>query len=198
MRSVNRAHEELCSGPEWAGHLVEAVLEPFVARFDLGDDMLEAGPGWGAATAWLHRRVRRLTAVEVDSDTADRLRARFGDAIEVVTGDCAATGLACGGFDSVGTFTMLHHVPTPARQHAVLAECFRLLRPGGVLVGSDSLASDDLHRFHEDDTYNPLEPARLLVQLQVLGFERVTVAVDEHLLFAAYRPAAPGASPPSP
>ena len=74
-----------------------------------------------------------------------------------------ATGMTFGdaSFDSVATFTMLHHVPTAAAQDRILAEALRVLRPGGVLFGSDSLASNDLHEFHAGDTYNPVEPAAL-------------------------------------
>ena len=75
-------------------------------------------------------------------------------------------------FDSVGSFTMLHHVPTTALQNQILAEALRVLRPGGVLVGSDSLPSDGLHAFHEGDTCHPVEPSALLVRLQTLGFAR--------------------------
>lgn len=67
---------------------------------------------------------------------------------------------------------MLHHLPTQARQFSTLCEAFRLLRPGGVLLGADSLASQELHRFHEGDTYNPIDPARLLVFVQAAGFAR--------------------------
>ena len=88
-------------------------------------------------------------------------------------------------FDSAGCFTMLHHVPTLALQNKILAEAFRVLRPGGVLIGSDSLASTHLHEFHEADTYNPVEPASLLPRLQTLGFSKVTVIVDDSLLFIA-------------
>ena len=96
----------------------------------------------------------------------------------VIVGDCAAPDLTDAAFDSVGTFTMLHHLPTERLQYATLREAFRLLKAGGVLVGSDSLASNDLHDFHADDTYNPVDPARLLVCLQVLGYRRITVSVD--------------------
>jgi SAM-dependent methyltransferase len=92
-------------------------------------------------------------------------------------------------FDSVGSFTMLHHVPTLALQNKILAEAFRVLRPGGVLVCSDSLASNDLHHFHEGDTYNPVEPTSVLGRLQTLGFEKITVIVDESLKFVAHKPA---------
>jgi SAM-dependent methyltransferase len=88
----------------------------------------------------------------------------------------------------VGSFTMLHHVPTTARQNQILAEALRVLRPGGVLVGSDSLPSDGLHAFHEGDTCHPVEPSTLLVRLQTLGFGAVMVAVDEVLMFTARKP----------
>ncbi len=80
---------------------------------------------------------------------------------------------------------MLHHVPTPALQNAILAEALRVLRPGGVLIASDSLASDGLHHFHEGDTYNPVEPGSLVCRLQTLGFGGLTVMVDDVLKFVA-------------
>jgi hypothetical protein len=79
-------------------------------------------------------------------------------------------------------------VPTTALQNQILAEALRVLRPGGVLVGSDSLPSDGLHCFHEGDTCHPIEPSTLLVRLQTLGFGAVMVAVDEELMFTARKP----------
>ena len=64
-----------------------------------------------------------------------------------------------------------------------------MLRPGGVLIGSDSLPSNELHHFHADDTYNPVEPASMLCRLQTLGFANVTVIVDYLLKFIATKPA---------
>jgi SAM-dependent methyltransferase len=40
-------------------------------------------------------------------------------------------------------------------QQRLLEEVVRVLRPGGLLVGADSLASNDLREFHHGDTYNP-------------------------------------------
>jgi ubiquinone/menaquinone biosynthesis C-methylase UbiE len=72
----------------------------------------------------------------------------------------------------------------------VLAQAFRVLRPGGVLVCSDSLPSDALHHFHVGDTYNPVEPSSVLARLQTLGFERIIIAVDAELRFSARKPTA--------
>ena len=88
-------------------------------------------------------------------------------------------------FDTVATCTMLHHVPTRALQDKVLAEAFRVLRPGGTFLGSDSLPSDDLHQFHEGDTYNPVEPAAFLTRLQTTGFAAITLHVSYNLVFTA-------------
>jgi ubiquinone/menaquinone biosynthesis C-methylase UbiE len=108
--------------------------------------------------------------------------------VEIATSSATELDYPDGFFDSVGCFTMLHHVPTIALQNAILAEAFRVLRPGGVFIGSDSLASDGLHHFHEGDTYNPVEPASLLTRLQTVGFAPITVIVDDSVLFIAGKP----------
>src|SRR6202042_593354 len=110
--------------------------------------------------------------------------------VSVVLGDAAALEYPDASFDTVATFTMLHHVPTRAQQDRVLAEAFRVLRPGGVFLGSDSLPSDGLHQFHEGDTYNPVEPAAFLTRLQTVGFDAITLTVNYGLMFRASKPAA--------
>jgi len=183
---VNENHAKLLGTPEWAAHLHDDILPLVTSGVDLGDDMLEIGPGPGAATEWLRHRVRRLVAVELDDSAAAALRSRFaGTNVSVVAGDATALDFPDESFDSVGTFTMLHHVPTRALQDAILAEALRVLRPGGTLVGSDSLASEQLHHFHAGDTYNPVEPAALLTRLQTLGFASITITVGHTLLFRA-------------
>lgn len=186
---MNEEHAQLCASPEWAEYLQGEVLASLPALADLGETMLEIGPGPGASTDWLRHRVRRLVAIERDADAAERLRTRFaGTNVEVVDGDAAELPWPDGSFDTVGCFTMLHHVPTRALQQSILAEAYRVLRAGGTFVGSDSLASVDLHHFHAGDTYNPIEPATLLVRLQALGYGPITVVVDDVLKFVARKP----------
>ena len=188
--AMNSNNARLCPSPEWAEHIQNEILPEVTRGLDLGQDMLEIGPGPGAATEWLRQRVRDLTVVEVDDEAAAKLTERYaGTNVHVVIGSAAELGYPDESFDSVGTFTMLHHIPTLALQNKVLSEAFRVLRPGGVLVCSDSLASNDLHHFHHDDTYNPAEPSTLLVWLRALGFTPITITVGDELMFTACKPA---------
>jgi SAM-dependent methyltransferase len=188
---VNENHAKLLGTAEWAAHLHEDILPAVTCGVDLGDDLLEIGPGPGAASEWLRHRVRRLVALELDPSATAALQDRFsGTNVEAVTGDATALSYPDGSFDSVGMFTMLHHVPTRALQDAILAGALRALRPGGTLIGSDSLPSNGLHQFHAGDTYNPVEPAALLTRLQTIGFADITITVGHTLLFRAKK--APG------
>ena len=186
---MNSNHARVCPSPEWAAHMHTDVLPVLCAGVDLGTRMLEIGPGPGATADWLRQR-----------GAAAALRRRFaGTNVHIVHGDAGALPFGDGSFDSAGSFTMLHHVPSAALQNRVLAEVLRVLRPGGTLIASDSLASTSLHEFHEGDTYNPLEPASLLPRLQTIGFGAVMVSVDRGLTFRARKldepdePGAPGA-----
>ena len=182
---MNENHA-LCSTPEWAEFMEAEVLEPVTAGLDLGDEMLELGPGPGATTRWLRHHVKRLVTLELDPDAAARLASDLaGTNVEVEVGDATRSPFAEESFDSVGCFTMLHHVPTAQDQFRILCEAHRVLRPDGVLVGADSLASQGLHEFHEGDTYNPIDPARLFVFLQAAGFCHVMVSAGDGLLFTA-------------
>jgi len=185
---MNQNHA-LCATREWSEDIRDEVVTYMTAHADLGESMLEIGPGPGASTEWLRHEVNRLVALELDASSAAGLAQRYeGTNVEVVVGD--ATGLAYPdeSFDSVGCFTMLHHVPTARLQNTVLAEALRVLRRGGVLVASDSLPSDGLHGFHVDDTYNPIDPGSLIARLQAIGFDRITVVVEDILKFIAHKP----------
>ncbi len=65
---------------------------------------------------------------------------------------------------------MLHHVPTAALQDRVFQELRRVLRPGGLLVGSDSVDAPARRELHEGDTYNPVDPETIPGRLRETGF----------------------------
>jgi SAM-dependent methyltransferase len=179
---MNDQHAELCSSAEWADHLATALV-PWAVGDDagtLGDDVLEVGPGYGLATDLLRPYVGRLTAVEVDPDLAAPLAARLaGTNVEVVVADAAALPFPDARFTGAASFTMLHHVPTIEHQDRLLAEVRRVLRPGAVLVGTDSADSDDFRAFHEDDVCNPIDPVTFGARLEGAGFVDVEVEAGE-------------------
>jgi SAM-dependent methyltransferase len=168
---------EFCSSAEWRTMVEEQILPPVLGDLDLGDDVIEIGPGPGFTTDVLRRRVARLTAVEIDDVLAERLATRLaGTNVEVVRADATHTGLPAGRFTGAGSFNMLHHVPTASAQDAIFGELARVLQPGALLVAADAVYSEGLLAFHEDDTYNPIDPEGLAARLEAAGFEQIEIS----------------------
>jgi ubiquinone/menaquinone biosynthesis C-methylase UbiE len=176
---MNKAHEH-CGSDEWRQMIRDVILPWALGETDLGDDVLEVGPGYGATTDVLSQAVPRLTSVEIDEELAAMLTDRFADApgVEIVRGDASALSYADGRFTGAACFTMLHHVATDELQDRLFAEIARVLRPGAPLVASDSLASEELEAHHEGDTYNPVDPATLPDRLTAAGFEDIEVRTN--------------------
>jgi SAM-dependent methyltransferase len=171
---MNRRHRKLCSSPEWA--TTTATRLPLVLdRAELGDDVLEIGPGYGATTKILVDRYRRLTALEVDTKRAKRLAGEVGGKARVVPGSGAAMPFQDNGFSGVVCFTMLHHVPSPALQDQLFAEARRVLAPGGMFAGSDSQLNLSFRFLHIGDTMIVVDAATLADRLAKAGFTDVRV-----------------------
>jgi SAM-dependent methyltransferase len=178
---MNQEHLTRCSSAEWAEAVQRWIIPWVLETVDLGDDVLEVGPGPGLTTDVLRARVARLTAVEIHPDLAAALAARLANTnVEVVCADATRTPLPAGRFTGAVCLTMLHHVPSRQRQDAVLAEIYRLLHPGGVLAGQDSLDSPDLRALHHDDIYVPVDPAGLQARVEAAGFTAVHVDTNEY------------------
>jgi ubiquinone/menaquinone biosynthesis C-methylase UbiE len=177
---MNKAHE-MCGSDEWRKAMREVILPWALGDTDLGDDVLEVGPGYGATTDVLSQAVPRLTSVEIDDELAAMLTDRFADvaSVEIVNGDATSLPYTDNRFSGAACFTMLHHVPTVALQDRLFAEVARVLRPGAALVASDSLGSEELKAHHEDDTYNPVDPDTLPDRLAAAGFADVKVRVND-------------------
>ena len=188
---MNQTHLEMCASAEWA-EAVERWIIPWVLdSVDLGDDVLEVGPGPGLTTDVLRQHVPHLTAVEIHPDLAAALKERMEDTnVDVICADATATELPDDRFTGAVCLTMLHHVPTPDLQDRLFSEICRVLRPDGVLAGQDSLASDELRELHVDDIYVPVDPAGLGTRLEAAGFIEVDVDTNEYAVrFRARKPA---------
>jgi ubiquinone/menaquinone biosynthesis C-methylase UbiE len=178
---MNEAHQ-MCGSDEWRQAMREVILPWALGDTDLGDDVLEVGPGYGACTDVLSLAVPKLTSVEIDAELAAMLRDRFAGVptVEIVNADATALGYADGSFTGAACFTMLHHVPTDELQNRLFGEIARVLRPGAALVASDSLGSDELAAHHVDDTYHPVDPDSLPERLAAAGFTAVDVRTNAY------------------
>jgi SAM-dependent methyltransferase len=176
---MNEQHLKRCASAEWAETVEREILPWAVGGRDLGDDVLEVGPGPGLTTEVLRRCVKRLTAVEVDADLAQALATRLsGSNVEVLHADATALPFEPGRFSAATCFTMLHHVPSPEGQDRLLSELRRVLRPAGLLIGVDSLDRPEWRELHAGDVCVPVDPDTLADRLARGGFVDIEVERD--------------------
>ncbi|SEG81912.1 Methyltransferase domain-containing protein [Thermomonospora echinospora] len=185
---MNQSHLTYLSSPAWAEALRTEVLPWLRQAADLGDDVLEIGPGPGLTTDLLLELTAasagKVTAVEIDPVLAGRLRTRLGDgSAEVIHGDALDVPLEPGRFSAATCFSMLHHMPSPDAQDRLFARLYEVLRPGATLLGIDSVDSDLIRRGHLDDTYVPVDPDTLPGRLRAAGFSEPTVSRTGGYLF---------------
>ncbi len=170
---------------------MERDLLPWgLADVDLGEDVLEIGPGFGATTRVLARRRCSLTVVELSEGYCKRLRQTLDGDVEVVQADATDMPFADGRFSGVVCFTMLHHVPSRELQDRLLGEVSRVLRAGGVFAGTDSLGAGRAFKLlHVGDTLVPVSPDELPVRLERAGLVEPSVdAGDRSFRFHARKP----------
>jgi ubiquinone/menaquinone biosynthesis C-methylase UbiE len=174
---VNLFHRWYCRSDRWAGK-ARSQLVPWVLRdADLGDDVLEIGPGPGITTALIQPRAARMTLLEIDPWSVTTLREKFGpdSNVTAVQGDATHMPFENERFSSAICLTMLHHVPSVAKQDALLSEARRVLRRGGTFFGSDSTTSLRFRLYHLFDTCMPVDPERFPERLRRAGFADVKV-----------------------
>jgi SAM-dependent methyltransferase len=154
---MNQGHLDFLASPTWA-EMLKSDLLPWVDSVgDLGDNVIEIGPGPGLTTDLVRPRVSSLTVIELDDDLAAALAERMaGTNVNVMHADATDTGLPAGEFSTVLCFSMLHHMTSPQLQDQLFAEVGRLLKPGGMFVGVDALDSEFMREAHVADTFVPV------------------------------------------
>jgi len=114
------------------GRTWPSLAAGLAALLELGD-VLDAGAGDGAAAATLAPYCRSLTCVDSSARMVDAALARLGhlDNVRVQAADVHALPFAAETFDSVLLFHTLTYATDPK---GAVAECARVLRPGGRVV----------------------------------------------------------------
>jgi ubiquinone/menaquinone biosynthesis C-methylase UbiE len=124
----------------------------FAGAFDPPLRILDAGTGTALIPIELCSRFRAADPFPLQIVATDLARemlrvaernvaaAGFGDAIELRCVDCKALPDAGASFDAVMSNSIVHHIPRP---RDVLAELWRVLRPGGVFFLRDLLRPPD-------------------------------------------------------
>jgi ubiquinone/menaquinone biosynthesis C-methylase UbiE len=188
---MNTVHNLICSSRWWDRRVERELLPWGLDGVQLGDEVLEIGPGFGATTKLLAGRPIKLSVLELDQQYCARLRASLGDQVAVVQGDATRLPFDDGRFSAAVCFTMLHHIPSASLQDQAFREIARVLRLGGTFAGTDSVGTGLLFKLiHIGDTLRPLDPDRLPARLTAAGLADATVErANGSMRFRARKPA---------
>ena len=187
---MNRVHRWYCQSSHWRGKLDSEILPWSLNRIDLCDEVLELGPGPGLTTDWLRPRCGHITCLELDADMARALGQRTANTnVTIRVGDATEMPFQDGMFSFVLSFTMLHHLSSSALQDGLFREAYRVLKPGGLFLGADSMWSVWMQVFHFADTMTTIDPKQLPARLESAGFRDVQIETKgRRFRFVAVRP----------
>jgi len=118
--------------------------------------LLEVGSGSGRFLNRMRRAGWEVQGTDFDPAVAVRVKETYGLRVDV--GNLAALRYPADTYDVVAMSQVIEHVHDP---RALLAECFRVLRPGGRLVLTTPNALGLAHRQYGSD-WRGLEPPRHL------------------------------------
>jgi ubiquinone/menaquinone biosynthesis C-methylase UbiE len=105
----------------------------FAGQYVLGKHVLDVACGTGVGTSYLRRAgARRVCGIDIDPGAVSFAKTKYKDC-EFAQSDATSICLADSSIDVVVSFETLEHLQD---QGKFLAECWRVLRPGGLLICS--------------------------------------------------------------
>lgn len=166
LRAVARIH------PGWYNSQLNQLLYvPFIENGHL----LDVGCGNGNAMVRFRDRGWRVTGIDFDESA---IREASTKGLDVYTGDLKEIQFPSNTYDVVFLSHVIEHVPEPI---AFLSECYRILKPGGLLIALTPNADSRSH-VHFREHWRGLEiprhlqvftPASLANTATQAGFTRV-------------------------
>ena len=188
---MNGIHNLICSSGWWRSRVEQKLVPWGIGSAELGDRVLEVGPGFGATTRVLAERLGSLDVLELEPRYCEKLRAELGSSVSVTQGDATEMPYPDASFSAVLSFTMLHHIPSRELQDRAFAEIARVLTPGAVFAGTDSVGTGAVFKLiHLGDTLRPIDPEGLPGRLRTAGFADAAVQRrDGSFRFRARKPA---------
>jgi len=155
------------------------VTERFQAAIGAAGDgvILDVACGPGIVTAAMAGRAKSVIAFDATPAMLDRARKRCAgaglDNVRFEQGDAAAMPFDAAAFDGIVTRLAVHHFLEPGR---VLAEMYRVLRPGGILVIADVISSENAD---EAALHNAIEVIRDPSHIRMLPASELTKTIAE-------------------
>ena len=138
MPAMSTLERAFCRSAPWRTFARRAVLPWALQGTTPAGDVLELGAGSGAMAAGAARAFPNadFTVTDVDPAMVDSAAAALADLsnVTVMQADITDLPYAAESFDVATTYLMLHHVLNWRR---ALDEVWRVLKPGGTLVGYD-------------------------------------------------------------
>ena len=151
------------------GRTWEATARGLLGLLCLGD-VLDVGSGDGVTAQLLSKRAKTITCLDRSSKVIEAAGKRLSafPNIELVAGDMHAMPLADASFDQVLLLNVLTYAERPAD---VLAEAFRVLRPGGqfVLVTLDRHSHPEISSTYQHVNHG-FSPSVVRELLETTGF----------------------------
>ena len=174
---------ELLWGRGWLSPGGPDELARLLAGEDLsGKHVLDIGCGAGGIDCLLvsDYGAARVTGIDVEAPVVETARARaaeagLADRIDIVLVEPGPLPFGNASFDVVFSKDSIVHIPD---KHALAADVFRVLKPGGVFVASDWLISHDgepspdmkAYLASEDLDFGMASPATYDAALKAAGF----------------------------
>lgn len=162
---------------------------PFLAEFQeafraapgVPSRLLDAGVGEGRNLPFLYAcGAAEVHAIDASAHALEKVPQALRDATHLRRGDLAATGYPGASFDGIILLDVFETLPNA---EAVLAELYRILKPGGLLLCNipgfdDGVAGHDMHQLGDDAFlyqsayfYRFVEPAAAEALMAAAGFE---------------------------